>query len=122
MNFDRGLLKKLGALLGFDPDTVTREEAQKLVRARMERKVNGIAKRMVKDGHTPDVAGKAIRSALFRLWRDAVLTFNGGGHLADVIRDAQDDAIILELMAQPLPTDQREFVRLVMEATLERTF
>ncbi|MGV3724593.1 MAG: hypothetical protein ACO1SX_27165 [Actinomycetota bacterium] len=128
MNFDRGLLKKLATLLDVDPETLTREEAQKLVRAKMERKVNGIAKRMVKDGHTVAQAGaeKAIRSALFRLWRDAVLTFRGGGELSDIIRDSQDDKIIGAMTEANSLVDgsvsPEELVTLVMDATLYLTF
>lgn len=124
LNLKPGILKQLAAVMGLDPKTIVREEAQRLARQQMEPAIGTIAARMRAEGRTPAECGEgpAIRDALFRLWRE-VFHFNGGGRLADLVRDSHDDRVIAEL-AEPVTeeTSLEELVRRTMEATLEVAF
>jgi hypothetical protein len=101
-----------------------REEAQRLTRQQMEPAIPEIAAKMRRDGWTLDKhsEGDVVRDALFRLWRE-VFHFNGGGRVADIVRDSHDDHIIAELAAPVTPeTSLEDLVRLTMDATLELAF
>jgi hypothetical protein len=124
LNLKAGILKQMGAAMGLDPRTLVREEAQRLARQQMAPAVGPIAAKMRAEGWTLEARGEGpvIRDALFRLWRE-VFHFNGGGRVADMVRDSHDDRV-LALLAEPVTgeTSLEEVVRRVMEATLELAF
>lgn len=88
------------------------------IRFRMEHRTSRIVAGMEKKGMTLPKAGAraVIRDALFRLWRQVIPS----GDLADFVRDAQDDAVLLRVTPQVSDaTPLAEVVRLTMEAALE---
>lgn len=125
LNLNAGILKQVASVFGLDPKTLVREEAQRLTRQQMEPAIPHIAAKMQQQGWTVALKGSeglVIRDALFRLWRE-VFHFNGGGRVADIVRDSHDDAIIAQL-AEPVTaeTSLEDLVRMTMASTLELAF
>lgn len=125
LNLNNALLKQVAEALDFEPKGLVRDEVQALVRKRMEPAIPEIARKMQRDGWVVGQGrseGQVVRDALFRLWR-AVFDFDGGGRVADIVRDSHDDTVI-DVVAEPITpeTPLEDLVRLVMEATLELAF
>lgn len=125
LNLSTGILKQVASVFGLDPKKIVKDEAKALARKQMEPAIPEIAAKMKADGWTigdKHTEGAVIRDALFRLWRQ-VFHFNGGGRVADLVRDSHDDTIIAELAAPVTPeTSLEDLVRMTMEATLELAF
>lgn len=124
-NLQTGVVRKALAALGIDPEAMARAEVKRLVRERLLKIAPKVAKRMVREGWTVTAKGETetIRDAVFRIFREGVFTFSGGGRLADLLRDSLDDAVVAEL-AEPVTdaTPQLELVTRAVDAIVEQVF
>lgn len=97
------------------------QAAKNEMKDRMERATPGIVAKMTMQGFSPaHITGKVvIRDAMFRLWKSVV----GSGTVADLCRDAQDQAVVPAVMgAVNTSPSLGEVVDATREAILEQTF
>lgn len=127
------VMKIIRAVTSRDPNAIVGGLTRDAVASRMHARSRAVAEAMVArgmtlenlatDGTLTDREKKTvIRDVVFRLWRE-VLTFEGAGHVADHIRDTQQNAVYEKLLAGvDAATSMEALVDMVRAAVIEITF
>ena len=124
------LIKPLLGALNVDPGDLANRLGKDQLAVRMARGKDAVAQDLEGHGLTPaQVAGDAklsrqmVRSALFQLFKKALGSFRGSGHVADALRDHYDDKIVARVVPQlTAAMTTEETVRLVVKETVEQIF
>jgi hypothetical protein len=95
------------------------EIGPEFLRERMTLATTGVLRGMEKKGLTLENTPQKVlvRDALFRLWKRIV----GSGDIADLIRDAMDDAVVARVAARTV-TNMADLVAATTDAAIAETF